>query len=85
MYSKVATRRDHRGPPTGGSGGQGGSVYVQVDERVQSLSDVPRVVNGNRGLHGSGDCQGGRKGDAIVVSEGAVYEVFELWRVEKAS
>jgi len=55
------------GPPSGASGGKGGDVYI---EAVRSLSSLARVSNsqiGERGQHGTGEWQGGKKGKDRVI------------------
>lgn len=56
-----------RGPPSGGSGGEGGHVFIVSDPRVGSLGDVQRNVKGKNGGHGKGDHTKGRRGDKTVV------------------
>jgi GTPase len=53
----VTTTRENYGvtQPDGGCGGQGGSVYFEATEKLNSLFDLRRAhFKGNPGKHGKG-------------------------------
>jgi GTP-binding protein len=90
----VAFRREKYVPyggPSGGDGGRGGDVYVQVDGEMNSLLPFRKSVHfrAGRGAHGMGQQQAGAKGEDVVVkvppgtvvrtSDGGV-ELLELMR-----
>ena len=55
------------GPPSGGNGGQGGSVYFTTSPHVTSLVSVPKRIRGPNGANGSGSYRHGRNGvDTII-------------------
>ncbi|CED85195.1 Predicted GTP-binding protein (ODN superfamily) [Phaffia rhodozyma] len=66
-FTKLPHRRDLRGPPSGGSGGEGGPVYIQACDTIGSLSDVKRRIVGLQGSTGAGDYQNGKKGGATII------------------
>ncbi|PWN51237.1 GTP-binding protein Obg/CgtA, partial [Violaceomyces palustris] len=55
------------GPPSGGNGGQGGSVYVRAVEGPTSLSRVGRRFRAKTGEHGQGSFLHGRKADDVYI------------------
>ncbi|CAN6206416.1 unnamed protein product [Urochloa humidicola] len=68
----VAFRREKYVPyggPSGGDGGRGGDVYVQVDGEMNSLLPFRKSVHfrAGRGSHGLGQQQAGAKGEDVVV------------------
>ena len=68
----VSFRREKyvpRGGPNGGDGGKGGDVTLVVDEGVSTLIDLQYQQHhrANRGGHGKGKDQHGRKGDDLIV------------------
>lgn len=68
----VAFRREKFVPfggPSGGDGGRGGNVYVEVDGSMNSLLPFRKSVHfrGGRGDHGRGKMQSGAKGVDVVV------------------
>lgn len=56
-----------RGPPSGGPGGQGGSVYLVASPTVTSLAHLPRTVRGGTGQSGGGKWLGGKRGEDVVI------------------
>ncbi|XP_009770676.1 GTP-binding protein OBGC, chloroplastic [Nicotiana sylvestris] len=68
----VAFRREKfvpLGGPSGGDGGRGGNVYVEVDGSMNSLLPFRKSVHlkAGRGGHGHGKKQFGAKGEDVVV------------------
>jgi len=68
----VSFRREKyvpRGGPNGGDGGNGGSVYLEADERKASLLDFRFASHfkAERGHNGSGQDKHGRKGKDYVI------------------
>lgn len=68
----VAFRREKfvpLGGPSGGDGGRGGNVYVEVDGSMNSLLPFRNSVHfrAGRGAHGQGKMQVGAKGEDVVV------------------
>ena len=68
----VAFRREKYVPfggPSGGDGGRGGNVYVEVDGSMNSLLPFRNGVHfrAGRGSHGQGRNQNGAKGEDVVV------------------
>ncbi|ERN16939.1 GTP-binding protein OBGC, chloroplastic [Amborella trichopoda] len=68
----VAFRREKYVPfggPSGGDGGRGGNVYIEVDGSMNSLLPFRKNVHfrAGRGSHGQGKEQDGAKGEDVVV------------------
>ena len=68
----MAMRRVFRiefGGPSGGNGGHGGSVYLECDSSLNTLSLLRRRVHhrGKDGTNGKGDSRHGQKGKDSVV------------------
>ena len=69
----MAMRREFRiafGGPSGGNGGSGGSVYLECDHDLNTLSLLRRHVHhkGKPGTNGQGKSRHGQKGeDQIIV------------------
>ncbi|KAF7146793.1 hypothetical protein RHSIM_Rhsim04G0218700 [Rhododendron simsii] len=68
----VAFRREKyvpMGGPSGGDGGRGGNVYLEVDGSMNSLLPFRQSVHfrGGRGDHGQGRKMNGAKGEDVVV------------------
>lgn len=57
------------GPPNGGDGGSGGSIYIQAVENLTSLHKLARrgVIRASRGKNGQGKSKGGKRGDDILI------------------
>lgn len=66
-FSNLPHRRDSRGPPSGGAGGEGGSIYIQASDDLLSLNTVLRTVRGATGANGQGDFTKGKKGEPTIV------------------
>ncbi|KAL7425232.1 GTPase of the mitochondrial inner membrane that associates with the large ribosomal subunit [Cryptotrichosporon argae] len=56
------------GPPSGGNGGPGGSVYLQTSPHLTSLSSVGKRLIGGQGGNGAGNFRHGRRGADVVVT-----------------
>jgi len=58
-----------RGGPDGGNGGDGGSVVIQADRNLGSLSNLSghRHWNAGRGEHGKSSLKTGRRGEEVVI------------------
>ncbi|RMZ88592.1 hypothetical protein DV736_g4176, partial [Chaetothyriales sp. CBS 134916] len=57
------------GPPNGGDGGMGGSVWIQAVPGQTSLHKLARrgIIKAGRGVGGQGKSQGGRKGEDVCI------------------
>ncbi|HEX2109642.1 MAG TPA: hypothetical protein VHF70_10265 [Rubrobacteraceae bacterium] len=58
-----------RGGPDGGRGGDGGSVIFRATRDLQTLEPYAhrKLVNAERGRHGSGNNRAGERGDDVVM------------------
>ncbi|KAJ3683749.1 hypothetical protein LUZ60_013976 [Juncus effusus] len=68
----VAFRREKfvpHGGPSGGDGGQGGNIYLEVDPSMNSLLPFRKTLHfrAGRGDHGQGRKQAGARGEDVVV------------------
>jgi GTP-binding protein len=68
----VSFRRERfvpRGGPDGGDGGKGGDVILQADTQLSTLLDFtyPRLFRAQKGTHGKGKDQTGRKGKDLFL------------------
>ncbi|GER55929.1 GTPase Obg [Striga asiatica] len=68
----VAFRREKYVPlggPSGGDGGRGGNVYVEVDRSMNSLLPFRKRIHfrAGRGSHGQGQQKNGSKGEDVIV------------------
>lgn len=55
------------GPPSGARGGKGGDIYIEASRSVSSLARISNSHVGERGLHGTGEWQVGKKGKDRVI------------------
>ncbi|KAJ5682733.1 GTPase Obg [Penicillium macrosclerotiorum] len=57
------------GPPNGGDGGSGGSLYIQAVEGLTSLHKLARrgIIKAGRGKNGQGKSKGGKRGDDVLI------------------
>lgn len=81
----VAFRREKfvpYGGPSGGDGGRGGDVYVEVDGSMNSLLPFRKTVHfrAGRGGHGQGWKQAGAKGEDVVVKVAPGTVIREAWK-----
>jgi GTP-binding protein len=68
----MAMRREYCiefGGPSGGNGGDGGSVFLECDKSINTLSMLRRKVHhkGKDGTNGRGDSRHGQKGSDCVI------------------
>lgn len=71
------------GPPNGGSGGNGGSIYIQAVYGETSLHKLGRqgIIKADSGGHGKGSSRNGHRGDDLVirVPVGTVVHEIDRW------
>ncbi|KAK4687872.1 GTPase, partial [Tremellales sp. Uapishka_1] len=81
------------GPPSGGNGGPGGSVYLQTSPHITSLSSVSKRLIAAQGGNGAGSWKHGRRGLDILVKVPVGTVITEIkregeeervWNEEKA-
>ncbi|EGX94747.1 GTP-binding protein Obg [Cordyceps militaris CM01] len=75
------------GPPNGGDGGPGGSVYIQAAHGETSLHKISRrrFVRAGRGRHGQGSSKSGTRGEDIILTVPVGTVVRELEREDPAT
>lgn len=78
----VSFRREKfipRGGPDGGNGGDGGDVYLEADEGLNTLADFryQRRFRAERGTHGMGANRTGARGEDVTVRVPLGTRVFE--------
>ncbi len=78
----VSFRREKfipRGGPDGGSGGDGGNVYMQAESKLLSLYDfrLKRMYEAENGQGGAGRQRYGRKGEDTILALPVGTQVFE--------
>ncbi|KAK4626082.1 GTPase MTG2, mitochondrial [Fulvia fulva] len=72
------------GPPNGGDGGTGGSVYIQAIKGETSLHKLARrgTLKASRGRNGQGSLKGGARGEDLLITVPVGTVVRELSRVD---
>ena len=55
------------GPPSGGTGGRGGDVFIRSTSHLTSLSSIPKIIHAESGSNGRGTYQNGRNGEPLVI------------------
>ncbi|GFF86628.1 uncharacterized GTP-binding protein P8A3.11c, mitochondrial [Aspergillus udagawae] len=72
------------GPPNGGDGGSGGSIYIQAVEGITSLHKLARrgVIKAGRGKNGQGKSKGGRRGEDVLLQVPVGTVVREVERYD---
>ncbi|KAL1962564.1 hypothetical protein VTN77DRAFT_9439 [Rasamsonia byssochlamydoides] len=72
------------GPPNGGDGGSGGSVYIQAVEGLTSLHKLARrgVIRAGRGRNGQGKSKGGKRGHDVLIQVPVGTVVREVGRYD---
>ncbi|KIW93941.1 uncharacterized protein Z519_05256 [Cladophialophora bantiana CBS 173.52] len=75
------------GPPNGGDGGSGGSVFIQAVSGQTSLHKLARrgIIKAGRGIGGQGKSQGGRRGEDICIQVPVGTVVREIWRSDPSA
>jgi GTP-binding protein len=78
----AAMRREKYRPlggPAGGDGGGGGDVVLEADERLTTLLDLKyrRVLRAERGEHGRGKDQYGKRGQSLVARVPLGTQVYD--------
>lgn len=68
----VSFRREKyvdQGGPNGGDGGNGGSIYLEVDPSLRTLIDFKykRHYKGERGVHGKGSSMHGKNSQDLII------------------
>jgi len=68
----VAFRREKfvpKGGPSGGNGGDGGSIRIVVDPNLHTLQDLRyhRIYKAGRGRHGEGSLKDGKRGADVTI------------------
>lgn len=72
------------GPPAGGNGGAGGSVYIRTDPTLHSLARTTRHASAKVGLPGRGDWLHGRGGGDVTIHVPVGTTVRALGRITNA-
>ena len=69
-----------KGGPDGGDGGRGGSVYIEVDANLSTLSNFAhkKRYEADRGQNGSGSQRSGKAGEDLVIKV-PVGTVVRFW------
>ncbi|CAK3758592.1 related to mitochondrial GTPase 2 [Lecanosticta acicola] len=72
------------GPPNGGDGGTGGSVYIQAVKGETSLHKLARrgILKAGRGKNGQGSLKGGARGEDLLITVPIGTVVREISRVD---
>lgn len=55
------------GPPSGGNGGQGGSVYIVCDSSIGSLVGIPKQIRAAKGSKGLGTYRHGKNAKDTII------------------
>jgi GTP-binding protein len=85
----MAFRREKfvpRGGPSGGDGGNGGSVFIESNEHLNTLLKFryKREFSAERGRHGEGSNRHGRNGEDLVIAVPAGTVAYDDSTGEKA-
>ncbi len=64
-----ARQKHRRGGPDGGDGGRGGSIFLEVDKRLRTLSDLRYHPHyrAKDGVHGKGKKKSGKRGQDLII------------------
>ncbi|KAK4193567.1 mitochondrial GTPase [Podospora australis] len=75
------------GPPNGGDGGHGGSIYIQAVHGETSLHKLARrkFIRAGRGKTGQGSSKGGQRGEDVVITVPVGTIVREIARNDPES
>jgi GTP-binding protein len=68
-YAHMREKYKPRGCPSGGNGGNGGSVYLEGSPQLRTLQDADykKRFTAPRGAHGQGSNKYGKNGDDVIV------------------
>jgi Obg family GTPase CgtA len=72
------------GPPNGGNGGSGGSIYIQAIDGLTSLHKLARqgTIRAGNGKNGQGKSQGGKRGHDVLIQVPVGTVVREVSRYD---
>lgn len=72
------------GPPNGGNGGSGGSIYIQAIDGLTSLHKLARqgTIRAGNGKSGQGKSQGGKRGHDVLIQVPVGTVVREVSRYD---
>ncbi|KAH8698752.1 GTP-binding protein Obg [Talaromyces proteolyticus] len=72
------------GPPNGGDGGSGGSIYIQAVDGLSSLHKLARqgVIRAGRGKSGQGKSRGGKRGHDVLIQVPVGTVIREIGRFD---
>ena len=72
------------GPPNGGDGGSGGSIYIQAVQGETSLHKLARrsFIKAGRGKNGMGSSKGGKRGEDVLIQVPVGTIVRETGRMD---
>jgi GTPase len=78
----LAFRREKfvpRGGPSGGDGGNGGDVYLECSDRINTLLPFQyrRIFKAQRGAHGEGDRRHGKNGSDLIIQVPPGTQIFK--------
>jgi GTPase len=78
----LAFRREKfvpRGGPSGGDGGNGGNVFIECSDRLNTLLpfQYKRIFKAQRGAHGEGDRRRGKDGADLIIQVPPGTQVFK--------
>jgi GTPase len=78
----LAFRREKyvpRGGPSGGDGGNGGGVFIECSDRINTLLpfQYKRIFKARRGAHGEGDRRHGKNGTDLIIQVPPGTQVFK--------
>jgi len=71
------------GPPSGGNGGRGGSVYIRAVKNITSLASVAKRVVAPPGLNGQGTWRNGARVPDVYIDVPVGTVVREVRRVRE--
>jgi GTP-binding protein len=83
----IAFRREKfvpKGGPSGGNGGRGGNISIEVDAQLHTLQDIRyhRIYKATRGKHGEGSLRHGKNGEDITIKVPAGTIIKDLLNSE---
>jgi GTPase len=68
-YAHMREKFKPRGSPSGGNGGNGGSIYIEGSRQLHTLQDAAyrKCYSAERGAHGKGANKYGKNGEDMVI------------------